>query len=130
MNFGLDAPQRLPIYNPDPRVLRKSNNIEHFLPQSFVNDPNIDKTTKENIDNIGNLIIIYNKTNSRLGNLHPVEKVALLKGKLRKEIQNLPFVQEFLDNYGDKAADWNAQVIQKRANDLAEISFQKIWALN
>jgi len=130
INSGLNPAQRLSIYNPDPRVLRKSNNIEHFLPQSFRDHPDIDKATRENIDNIGNLLPIYNKTNSRLGHLSPLEKVEKLNGEWKKEIQNLVFVQEFLDKYGDKAANWDAQAIKKRAEDLADISFQTIWAFN
>jgi hypothetical protein len=130
VNFQLQTPQRLPIYNPDPRVLRKSNNIEHFLPQSFVNDSDIDKATKENIDNIGNLLVIYHRTNSKLGNIPPYEKVSKLRGEFRKDIQNLPFVQDFLDKYGDRAIDWNSQLIRARAEDLAEVAFQKVWALN
>jgi hypothetical protein len=129
-NSGLDPAQRFAIFNPDQRLLRKNNNIEHFLPRSFINNPNIDKATKDIIDNIGNLLVIFFKTNSKLGDLTPREKVEKLRGELNNQIQNYPLVHEFLNKYGDKADDWNANQIQQRAEDLAKVSFQKIWALN
>jgi hypothetical protein len=89
----------------------------------------VDDETRERIDSIGNLLPIYFRTNSRLGNLAPVTKVEKLRGDLRNEIQNLPFVQQFLDRYGDRAATWNSDAIQSRASDLAEESYQKVWAL-
>ena len=128
-NFGIDPSQRLAIYVPNPRQLRRSNNIEHFMPQSPPRGLPIDDETRESIDCIGNLLPIYFRTNSRLGNLPPAEKVVKLRGELRNEIQNLPFVQRFLDRYGDRADNWNSQEIQARANDLAEDAFQRVWAL-
>lgn len=129
-NFGLDPAQRLAIYVPNPRLLRRSNNIEHFLPQTLPPELRVDDNTRESIDSIGNLIPIYFRTNSRLGNLPPAEKVRRLRGDLRNEIQNLPFVQEFLDHYGDRAENWDYEAIQTRANDLAEAAYQRVWALS
>jgi hypothetical protein len=129
-NHGLDPAQRLAIYNPDTRLLRRNNNIEHFLPQTPPAEIEIDEETTESIDNIGNLLPIYFRTNSRLGNLPPAEKVRRLRGNLRNEIQNLPFVQEFIDQYGRFAETWNAIAIQTRAGDLADRSFRRVWALD
>lgn len=129
-NFGLDAAQRLAIYVPNPRLLRKNNNIEHFLPQTPPPGLTIDDNTRENIDSIGNLLPIYFRTNSRLGNLPPADKVRKLRGDLRNEIQNLPFVQEFLNRYGDQADSWTSEAIRARANELAETAYQRVWALN
>ncbi len=129
-NFGLEPAQRLAIYVPNPRLLRRNNNIEHFLPQTPPPEHQIDDNTREAIDSIGNLIPIYFRTNSRLGNLPPAEKVRRLRGDLRSEIQNLPFVQRFLDRYGDQAENWNFEAIQARANDLAEDSYLRVWALS
>jgi hypothetical protein len=129
-NIGLQPAQRLKIYNPDSRILRKANNIEHFMPQHPPEEIGVDNDTKEFIDNIGNLLPIYHRTNSKLGNLSPAEKVVKLRGEWRNEIQNSPFVIEFLEKYGDKADNWNAQTIRERAIDLAELSFKKIWVLN
>ncbi len=128
-NFGLDAAQRLPIYVPSIRQLRRTNNIEHFMPQSPPAELAVDDDTRESIDSIGNLLPIYFRTNSRLGNLSPVEKVRKLQGDLRNDIQNLPFVQKFLEQYGALAEDWNANAIQKRASDLAGDGYQRVWAL-
>ena len=129
-NFGLDPAQRLPIYFPNPRILRRNNNIEHFLPQTPPPGLQINNQTRDSIDSIGNLIPIYFRTNSRLGNLPPAEKVRRLRGDLRNEIQNLPFVQDFLDRYADRADNWNAEAIQARANDLAQTAYQRVWSLS
>jgi hypothetical protein len=110
--------------------LRRNNNIEHLLPQTPPAGLVIDEETRESIDSIGNLLPIYFRTNSRLGNLSPAEKVSRLRGNLRNEIQNLPLVQAFLSKYGDRAGNWNSEAIQARANDLAEDAFQRVWALN
>ena len=56
-------------------------------------------------------------------------EVRRLRGDLRNEIQNLPFVQDFLDRYGDKADNWNADAIRSRADDLATDAYGKVWAL-
>lgn len=128
-NHGIDPSQRLPIFIPDRRLLRRSNNIEHFLPQRPPDDFPVDDETRGNINNIGNLLPIYFRTNSRLGNLAPPEKVVQLSGPLRKEIQNLPFVQDFLEQYGQEAEHWNAESIRRRAGDLAALAYEKVWAL-
>jgi hypothetical protein len=128
-NYGLDPAQRLGIYVPSIRELRRSNNIEHFMPQVPPPGLAVDEETRESIDSIGNLLPIYFKTNSRLGNLSPMEKVRRLHGDLRKDIQNLPFVQDFLQRYGDKVENWDAKAIKNRAIDLATDSYTKVWAL-
>jgi uncharacterized protein with ParB-like and HNH nuclease domain len=48
--------------------------IEHFYPQNPV-----DKTERENVHQIGNLILIYKRLNSKLSNKLPNEKIAILK---------------------------------------------------
>jgi hypothetical protein len=128
-NHGLDTGQRLQIYVPSAKHLKRSNNIEHFLPQKPKADFVVDDETKESVDCIGNLLPLYFKTNSRLGNISPAEKVAKLNGEMRKEIQNLPFVLQFLEQYGDKASEWNANAIQERGEDLAKEAFDTVWAL-
>lgn len=128
-NFGLDAAQRLSIFVPSIRQLRRSNNIEHFMPQSPPADLVLDDDTRDSIDSIGNLLPIYFRTNSRLGNLSPLAKVSKLQGDLRNDIQNLPFVQKFLQKYGSLAESWDARAIQSRASDLARDAYQRVWAL-
>ena len=128
-NVGVDPAQRLQIYHPSAKRLRRSNNIEHFLPQTPRDPSAIDEETRDAIDNIGNLLPIYFKTNSRLGNLSPIEKVVQLNGALRRDIQNLPFVIRFLNTYGERASEWNAAAIQERGEDLAKEAFDRVWAL-
>ncbi len=130
-NYGLDSwATTCYITTPISRILRRNNNIEHFLPQ---NPPTAlvidDQTLKILIDNIGNLLPLYFRTNSRLGNLPPSEKARRLREDMRNEIQNLPFVQDFLTRYGDRIENWNAQAIQERARDLATLAFERVWSL-
>lgn len=128
-NHGCEPAQRLKIYVPSIRDLRRSNNIEHFMPQSPPAGMALDEDTREAIDSIGNLLPLYFKTNSKLGNLSPTEKVRRLRSDLRNEIQNLVFVQNFLERYGAIADNWNADAIRGRASDLATDAYRKVWAL-
>lgn len=128
-NVDLQPGQWLQIYNSDPRALRKSNNIEHFLPQTPPAGLVVSPETKASIDNIGNLLVIYYRTNSRLGNLSPAEKAEKLNGEWRNQVQNMTYVLDFLQQYGDRAADWNADAIQERAEDLANAAYEKVWDL-
>jgi hypothetical protein len=98
-NLGVEAAQRLPIYVPSGRDLRRSHNIEHFMPRNPNNATLVDEETSDTVDNIGNLLPLYFKDNSRLGNKSPAQKIESLQGPLLKNIQNLPFVQEFLHLY-------------------------------
>ena len=122
-NQGLNVGQRLEIFIPDKRVLRKSHNIEHFYPQSPRNDAPVDDETRMQLHNIGNLLPLYFRDNSSLGNLSPQEKARRLNGDMADKIQNLPLVRRFLQTYCGDGFEWNAQVISTRARDLAEETY-------
>ena len=77
--------------------------------------------------NIGNLLPLHHKTNDDLSNLLPVDKIRMLKDKWQNKIQNIAFAQEFVERYGDKAANWNSKAIKDRAQDLAELAFNTVW---
>jgi hypothetical protein len=123
-NHGLSAGQRLKIYNPDQRVIRKSYNIEHFYPQS--EKANTQSLDKDIIDNIGNLLSINFRTNSSLGSVSPSEKAKKLRNELSRDIENYSYVSEFLDKYESDFDDWNEQKITQRANDLANDAWSKV----
>lgn len=127
-NYKLDPGQSIPIYNPDPKLRRRNHNIEHFLAQKADDVTKLTKADQESIDNIGNLLALYFKDNSSLGNASPAEKVKRLKGDLSKKIQNLQNVQDFLEQYGDVATAWNADKIKQRALDMAQKGYREIWS--
>lgn len=81
-NYPRDPAQCIKIYNPDPKLRRRNYNIEHFLAQKPDPDLKIRKEDRELINNIGNLLPIYFKENSSLGNASPVEKIKRLEGAL------------------------------------------------
>lgn len=126
-NYKLDPGQSIPIYNPDPKLRRRNHNIEHFLAQKVEDAAKPTKADQESIDNIGNLLALYFKDNSSLGNASPAEKVKRLRGDLSKKIQNLPNVQDFLEEYGDVASIWGADKIKQRALDMARKGYREIW---
>jgi hypothetical protein len=128
-NVGLHPGQRVHIFNPDQRILRKNHNIEHFYPQTPGSDMEPDPDTSEIVDNIGNLLAISFRTNSKLGNLSPKEKMNKLKGDLAREVQNQPYIQDFIHTYEKSASSWNTKVINKRAKDIAIEAYRKIWKI-
>jgi hypothetical protein len=128
-NCGLDPSMYVRIYNPDPKIMRRNQNIEHFLPQNPASELKIKPETLEVLDNIGNLLAISYKTNSRLGNASPAKKIERLKGDLKKEIANMPQVNEFVAKYSADALTWNSKKILKRADDMAVEAYEKVWKI-
>jgi Ca2+-binding EF-hand superfamily protein len=126
-NFKLAPGQRLRLYNPDPKLIRKNHNIEHVYPQK-PNEELIRKYTIDSTDNIGNLLVISFKTNSSLGNKSPEEKFKLLQGKQAKQIQNSEYVKEFVKKYSNKASRWDDEVIANRAEDDAKFAYNNVWS--
>jgi uncharacterized protein with ParB-like and HNH nuclease domain len=128
-NFGREPGQWLRIYDPDPKVARRHNSIEHFHPQRPGPDLAVEDATREWANNIGNLLPIHYKVNSSLGNSSPAKKIELLKGKLSKNIENYSYVKDFIGRYGDAAATWDGSSIQKRAEDMAREGYDKVWKI-
>ena len=79
------------------------------------------------VDNIGNLLTVSYKTNSRLGNASPAKKIERLKGDLQKEVQNLVYVNEFAAEYGGDAPNWDHEIILGRAKKMATKAYQQVW---
>ncbi len=126
-NQGLAPGQRIKIFNPDENTLRKNHNIEHFYPQNPVQTPDSPSLTSEDINNIGNLLSISYRTNSRLGNLTPKEKLEKLKGDLAREIRNLDYVNEFIEEYKEEIPNWNEEAISTRARNIANKAYSSVW---
>ncbi|MEI6074535.1 MAG: DUF262 domain-containing HNH endonuclease family protein [Verrucomicrobiota bacterium] len=129
-NLGLDPEQGLRIYNPDPKLKRRNYTIEHFLPQKPEAELKLTPETKEAVDSIGNLLAIYFRDNSKLGNISPAKKIERLKGDLSKNVDNASYVKDFITTYGDKASAWNKQQIQKRTEEMAKNAYQTVWKIN
>ena len=129
-NKGLDPGERVPIFNPTKGVRRKSHNIEHFYPQKPNASMKISPETLDAVDNIGNLLAISFKTNSSLGNLSPEEKLAKLKGDLGKRVENLRYVQSFIQKYEKSVPSWDRSTIEGRADHLAIEAYDDVWRIS
>jgi uncharacterized protein with ParB-like and HNH nuclease domain len=129
-NAGLDPQQGLRIYNPDLKLKRRNYTIEHFLPQKPEAELRVNRDTMEAIDGIGNLLAIYFRDNSSLGNISPAKKIERLKGDLSRQVENATYVQEFIGTYGEVASGWNKDQIQKRAKAMAKRAYQHVWKIN
>ncbi len=129
-NSGLDPAQCIQIYNPDPKLKRRNHSIEHFLPQNPSETQRVKKSDMELVDNIGNLLAVYFKDNSKLGNASPEDKIGLLKGALSQKVQNLTHVKDFIARYESDAASWDAEKIRKRARSMARDAYQQVWKIS
>jgi len=116
------------IYNPSENYSRRSVNVDHWYPQNAPTNP-LNQLTKEDIHNIGNLIILSFKANSSLNNDLPNLKIERLKNGLSGEIQNSNYVKNFINEYEPFCDNWNAAVIKNRAQKLANLSYSRIWKL-
>jgi uncharacterized protein with ParB-like and HNH nuclease domain len=128
-NYNVAPGERVTIFDPQSGVTRHNHNIEHFFPQKPDEDTTADSATRQVLDNIGNLLAISFRTNSSLSNLSPAKKIQKLKGDLSKKVQNLHYVREFIDKYGEKADSWNQDAILQRAQDMAEEAYKKVWRI-
>lgn len=126
-NYDVAAGHRIKIFNPDEKTLRKNHNIEHFSPQNPPADANLPALSGDEVNNIGNLLCISYRTNSKLGNLTPQEKFKKLSGNLLKDIQNLHYVREFIIEYKDNFGHWDKNVINNRAEKIANLSYDRVW---
>lgn len=129
-NAGLSPASWIRIYKPDPKLLRRFHNIEHFYPRNPEKGMKPDAKAMEVVDNIGNLLAISFRTNSKLQNYAPTTKIKKLSGELTGEIQNQSFVREFVKQYGEKAEEWGADSIKNRARDLAVDAYKRVWAIS
>lgn len=128
-NYNVAPGERVKIFDPHSGLARHNHNIEHFFPQKPDAETTADSATRQALDNIGNLLAVSFRVNSSLGNLPPNKKIQKLKGELSKKVQNLHYVREFIDKYGDKAESWNEDAIARRAQDMADEAYQRVWKL-
>jgi len=111
------------IFNRHERYLRKTKelaidqiSLEHIAPQSAA------KSIKDVYGKIGNLLPLDADINSDAGS-----KILKLKLNAYKKSQ-LKIVDQFAKKYAS-VLTWDAAQIEKRTDELAYISYEKIWVL-
>ncbi len=114
-----DAYEFFDIKNP---TLRKRYNLEHWLPQNPSQSHNNEMSFV--IHNIGNLLVIPSRTNIKLGNKLPKEKFDFLSND---EFYSMPHIKEFFLKYEKNFDNWNKEVIEQRAEELAINSYNRVW---
>lgn len=128
-NFERRGGQRIKIYQPDHRLVRRNYSIEHVLSQNPSGLGFSKEEVADVVHNIGNLLIISYYTNSgELLNKPIREKIDILK---EKQMQ-LPTVKKFVEEYQD--FDWDGvsvykKEISKRALLIANEAYKKVWKL-
>jgi uncharacterized protein with ParB-like and HNH nuclease domain len=128
-NSGLHPGQRVRIYNPDQKLLRRNHNIEHFYPQNPSYDLKNGKDVIDAVDNIGNLLVISFRTNSKLGNLSPDKKIDKLKNELLSEVQNQKYVIKFMEDFINENTGWDNKSIINRSKVMAIEAYRKVWKI-
>ncbi|MFA5097589.1 MAG: DUF262 domain-containing HNH endonuclease family protein [Candidatus Margulisiibacteriota bacterium] len=122
INYKVEPPDRIALYNPNKKITRKNHNIEHFYPQNPESNP----LPADVCNNIGNLLCLGFKTNSRLGNMMPKEKIEYLK-QHTEEIANKNFVVDFVKRNENSANEWGEKQILNRARVLSKKAYDSIW---
>lgn len=89
-------------------------NIEHIKNDSEVDD---------NACKIGNLLLISEYINNKMGNADFKTKKELLKNS------KLEMVKNFIKYYG-KEDEWTDELIIDRTKKLARLSYEEIWNID
>ncbi len=126
-NYKLKETQRVPIFSPDPIFIRRNFNIDHILPQSVRSKEGTDDFTLENLDNIGNLLVMSRHSNSGFQDMSPLEKIKELEKA--EHSGRFVYIKEFLDKYKTKMDDWKGGDIVSRAEQMGEQGYEEVWAL-
>jgi len=128
-NFRKKGGQYISIYNPDKKLLRRNYDIEHLVAKNLDNYNFSAEAIGENIDNIGNLLVISRHTNGSVQNGSVAEKLEVFKDK---EVQNLKEVQLLVKEWDSKKwekADDAITNISERATALANRAYKEIWKI-
>jgi hypothetical protein len=122
-NIGRAPGQRVSVFDPDPKVKRRSYNLEHFAPQT----PKAPAKALDLNDNIGNLLAICFRVNASLGQDTPERKIERLEAELASKIENQANVKDFIKFAKPKAKNWSDKDIIDRAKSMAEDAYDRIW---
>lgn len=121
-NSKKDVSDAYEFFDTSNPTLRKRYNLEHWLPQNPAKSH--DKKMSFSIHNIGNLLIIPSRTNIRLGNKLPKEKYNYLSND---EFYSMPHLKKFFSQFENNFDNWNKEIIDQRAEELAKNSYDKVW---
>jgi uncharacterized protein with ParB-like and HNH nuclease domain len=91
---------------------KSSATLEHLANQSGGNGPLSDEELAE----IGNLVLVDEKLNKKLGNKSFGQKMSILKQS-----------PVWLDDFLRKQSSWNAAKIRDRSHEFAKMAFNKVW---
>ncbi len=125
-NHGRIGGQRVEIYNPDKKILKRNFNIDHLISQNMsAYDFNVSDLGEETLHNIGNLLVTSLHTNSELGNKHIKDTFDILSRK-----EKLPEVEKLIEEWKDK--EWKTvndarKNIEERGKKLGERAFNEVW---
>lgn len=86
--------------------------IEHLAPQSA------GKLDEEVVASVGNLILVDQRLNAKLGNKPFSKKVPILKQQNTVAVESRVL----------QAKTWGAKAIEQRSDELGEHAYQKVWA--
>ncbi len=89
--------------------------IEHLAHQSSGKGSIL---TDEQLAEIGNLILVDEKLNEKLGTKPFPEKLKLLKAS-----------PVWIDDYLKQQTSWGASEIRQRSDHLAKFAFEKVWRI-
>ena len=110
------------IYKKTLTAKTDSFNIEHWFPQTP--GESLDEEFEDFHHNIGNLLVIPPKLNSKLQNKSPLEKYEILKADRHEN--TLKHNMDFIKNY-DVTSSWDEGKIEARSCQLAEEAYSKFW---
>ena len=114
----------------DPSLKNDSWNTEHWLAQNADSNLIANLENKEDLHNIGNLILMLASLNSSVQNLSPsrkVEQIETNEKNMRLADENL---KTFIQEHRDSHENWDSSVINKRAEKLAKASYNVYWRFN
>lgn len=124
-NYGAKGAQYIDIHNIDSLTKIKHYNIEHILPQSYVEM--YDDVERELVDSIGNLLILPRHSNSGLGNMSFQDKIHVLEGD-SKYRGKLAIIDDFVKQY-QGASEWGIKEINQRVDNLSRMAYEHVWQL-
>lgn len=128
-NFSRKGGQYIELYNPDKKLLRRNFDIDHLISQNLDNYDFDAEKVGENIDNIGNLLVISKHTNGSVQNMAILDKLDVFK---EKEVQNLSEAKKVVDDWGLKkwgSADDVIKNIMDRAKEMSDRAYNIVWKI-
>lgn len=128
-NFGRKGAQQIEIFNPDKKLLTRSFDIDHLVPQNYDTAVFDAEKLGEYIDNIGNLLVISKHTNGSVQDKPIEEKLTIFE---EKEVQNLPEAKIVADLWKSKNWSMTEEVtknISERAKLLSKRAYYEVWKL-